>query len=283
GSVQTIIHGQSTNSLNTTPSALVLHKLLSSSKDDVVVMEVSSHGLDQYRTEGISFDYCLFTNLSHDHLDYHHTMENYYKAKKKLFNYLHERGKAIINTDTTWGEKLAQELNAEGKTVHTIGMSNACDAQMSDWKHQDSTITLHYGSETQSIFSPLAGIHNMYNTVLAYYTLQQLGLNKSNLRKSLHHFKGVQGRFETLKNTNGATIVIDYAHTTDAIEHCLHTAKQLGAKKITHIFGLRGDRDTDKRKAMLAATCKMSDEYILTFDDLNSVSSTDMIHTLFEL
>src|SRR5699024_4665462 len=140
---------------------------------------------------------------------------------------------------------------------------NQSHAQLLDWNHSHSTITLRCKEETQPIFSLLSGIHNMYNTVFTYFTVKQLGLNSPQLQTSLHQFKGVQGRFETIKNKNGATIVIDYAHTADALEHCLHTAKQQGAKKITHILGFRGDRDKDKRKKMVSLTCEMSDEYIL--------------------
>lgn len=123
----------------------------------------------------------------------------------------------------------------------------------------------------------------MYNTTLAYCTAIQLGIDAALLKEALPKFQGVTGRFETIKNQNGATIVIDYAHTSDAIAYCLDTAKQHGAKRITHILGFRGDRDTEKREKMLSVTCEMSDEYILTFDDLNSVSPDSMVNTLQEL
>lgn len=283
GTIQTIINGETEESRNTTPNALALHRMLHESKDHIVIMEVSSHGLDQHRVSGMMFDYALFTNLAHDHLDYHHTMENYFQAKKKLFNYLREDGTAIVNTDDSWGEKLAKQLKKEGKHVYTIGQDKTCDAHLVQMNLKQSTITLRANEKTHSIFSPLAGTHNMYNTVLAYCTANQFGRNETDLKQYLHEFNGVEGRFETIKNKNGATIVIDYAHTSDALEHCLHTAKQSGAKKITNILGFRGDRDTEKRKHMLSVICEMSDEYILTFDDLNSVPPESMVHTLHEL
>lgn len=283
GTIQTIINGNAVNSTNTTPSALALHRMLAASQDEIVIMEVSSHGLTQYRIEGVTFDFCLFTNLYHDHLDYHETMENYFAAKMKLFDYLNDNGAAIINTDNPWGEKLAKALKTKEKTVYTIGQMDQCHAQILDFRNEKSMITLSCEQQIQLTYSPLAGIHNMYNTVMAYITAKQLNFNETDLQKSLHHFKGIQGRFEKIINTNGATVVIDYAHTSDAIEHCLHTAKQHGAKKITHILGFRGDRDKDKRKSMLSVTCEMSDEYILTFDDLNSVSPASMMDTLLEL
>lgn len=113
GTIQTIMNGKVQPSMNTTPNALALHRLLAESKDKIVIMEVSSHGLDQHRVSGVTFDYCLFTNLAHDHLDYHKTMENYFQAKRKLFSLLRDDGKAIIPYGLFLGKTARRRTSSE--------------------------------------------------------------------------------------------------------------------------------------------------------------------------
>lgn len=283
GTIQNIINGEKIKSSNTTPSALALHKLLALSKDEIVIMEVSSHALTQHRIEGIDFDYCLFTNLENEHLDYHKTMENYFETKLSLFHHLKPDGKAVVNTDNNWGKKLAEILRGNGRSVYAIGEAQESDLRILKFKPRAFMILVEENKEITTLHSPMGGIHNMYNLLMAYGTSILLNIDQKGLLRSTHHFHGVEGRFEIFKQSNGATIVVDYAHTPDAISHCLTTAKQQGAKRITHIFGFRGDRDTSKREAMLSATVELSDHYILTFDDLNSVSAEEMLATLNRL
>src|SRR5690606_2662339 len=118
GTIQNIINGNKIKTANTTPNSLAMHQLLSTSEDDVIIMEVSSHGLAQYRLEGIEFDYGLFTNLHHEHLDYHGSMEEYFQTKVLMFNQLKERGTAVVNGDNAWGRKLLEILRRDGKSVY---------------------------------------------------------------------------------------------------------------------------------------------------------------------
>lgn len=280
GTIQNVINGQKTSSLNTTPSSLVLHQLLSSSNDEVIIMEVSSHGLSQYRIEGIRFDYCLFTNLHHEHLDYHGSMEEYFRAKLLLFKKLKPRGTAIINTDDSWGEKLADTLCTEGKKVYRIGKSSESQLRISGFDLWNSTASVEESNELSTVFSSMYGIHNLYNTVMAFGTALRIGISKEHILQSLSQFEGVNGRFEISEQANGSIVIVDYAHTPDAVFHCLTTAKQRGAKRIVHIFGFRGDRDPSKRKEMIAIASELSDQYILTLDDLNSVPFDEMVNVL---
>lgn len=280
GTIQNIINGKKTKSSNTTPSSLALHQLLSLSQDEVIIMEVSSHGLAQYRLEGIEFDYGLFTNLHHEHLDYHGSMKDYFQAKILMFNQLKDRGTAVVNTDNSWGQRLFNILQRDGKSVYAIGKAMKCDISILQFNSLNSTIMVEESHETYKIDSVMIGIHNMYNTLMAYGTSRLLDVPKEKLLNSIHHFNGVEGRFEIIKLANGSTVVIDYAHTSDAISYCLKTAKLQGAKRIVHIFGFRGDRDTSKRKAMLSASAELSNLYILTLDDLNTVSQSDMLDAL---
>ncbi|WP_156288453.1 UDP-N-acetylmuramoyl-L-alanyl-D-glutamate--2,6-diaminopimelate ligase [Oceanobacillus salinisoli] len=284
GTIEYIINGETVKSLNTTPSSLILQELISKSRDDVVIIEVSSHGLAQSRVEGLEFDICLFTNLEPEHLDYHESMENYFKVKMTLFNYLKEDGHAIINTDNEWGMKAAQHLQNKNKHVHAIGQEETNHLQLTEM--DGKTATVHFTvnqKESYQISMPIPGIHNMYNAAFAFQTAACIGIDGPFICDAFTALKGINGRFEMTKLSNNATVVVDYAHTTDAISHCLTAAKHRGASSIIHIFGFRGDRDKAKRKEMLSLTSRLSDYYILTMDDLNSVEPMEMLETLEEL
>ncbi|UOQ94020.1 UDP-N-acetylmuramoyl-L-alanyl-D-glutamate--2,6-diaminopimelate ligase [Halobacillus shinanisalinarum] len=283
GTIQNVINGEVTQCVNTTPNSLVLHELLSKSRDEVIIMEVSSHGLTQHRVEGLKFDYCLFTNLYHDHLDYHASMEEYFRAKSLLFDKLKAHGQAIVNTDSFWGEKLSARLQDKGKRPYTIDESEDSDLRLLNFNLENSTITVKDNNELIHICSPLSGVHNMYNVAMAYATAKHLKIAKERILKAIYEFTGVDGRFEVFQQDNGTTVVVDYAHTPDAIFHCLRTARLCGAKRVLHVFGFRGDRDPTKRREMLSITSELSDHYILTVDDLNTVSHKEMIETLKSL
>ena len=275
GTIQNIVNGTSIKSANTTPSSLILQKLLAESHDDAVVMEVSSHGLTQHRIEGIEFDVCMFTNLHHEHLDYHGSMESYYEAKSILFEHLKPTGTAIINTDDEWGKKLDLELRAKEREVWSIGQAQHSRFRIESFDMEHSTLCLA-GEEKTLIQSPMAGIHNIYNSLMAYAAALAVGVKKDDILSSIKNFPGVEGRFETSKTGKGVIVIVDYAHTPDAVFHCLTTAKEAGANQITHIFGFRGDRDSSKRREMIEITSNISDRYIITTDDLNSVPAEEM-------
>ena len=283
GTNQNIINGEKMKSSNTTPNSLALHKLLTLSQDEVVIMEVSSHGLAQYRLEGIEFDYGLFLNLHHEHLDYHSSMEEYFQAKLTMFNQMKEHGIAVVNTDNEWGRKLCGILQTKGKPIYAIGTSTECNLRVAKFHSLSSTMRVIESNETYQMVAAMTGMHNMYNTLMAYGTSLLLGIPKEKLLNSIHHFKGVDGRFEITKLAKGSIVIVDYAHTPDAISYCLETAKSQGAQRITHIFGFRGNRDASKRKHMLSISAEMSDRYILTLDDLNNVSPGDMLEVLNQL
>ncbi|MFL0504893.1 UDP-N-acetylmuramoyl-L-alanyl-D-glutamate--2,6-diaminopimelate ligase [Ureibacillus sp. 179-F W5.1 NHS] len=284
GTIQNMINGEVLDSRNTTPGSLVLQRLLSESNDEIVIMEVSSHGLSQFRTEGITFDICLFTNLDHEHLDYHESMEDYFQTKLMLFDYLRENGHAIVNTDNDWGKKLVGKLKEKKILVHTLGQSESNQFQILDLNIKSATL-VHVAEEKEiiEISSPMIGVHNMYNTIMAYITAKLLGIKKEFIIQAIQQFKGVKGRFEIISLHNRATVIVDYAHTADAIYHCLTTAKKYGAKRIIHIFGFRGDRDESKREGIIKVSTELSDQFILTVDDLNTVPLNEMMDILNQL
>lgn len=281
GTIQNIVNGKQMQSVNTTPSSLLLHQLIFLSNDDFIIMEVSSHGLSQHRVEGVEFDFCLFTNLHPEHLDYHSSMQQYFETKLLLFNQLKTSGKAIVNLDNLWGKKLADTLRNKGKLVYTIGESEESHLRIISFNAQKSIAIVKEIDKLHPVFSSMSGIHNMFNTLMAYMTSKLAGINQDDILDSLWQFQGVEGRFEIYPQLNGSTIMIDYAHTADAIFYCLTSAKQQGAQRIVHILGFRGNRDSTKRKVILSVTAELSNRYILTLDDLNSVSTNEMIETLY--
>ncbi|MFD2923392.1 UDP-N-acetylmuramoyl-L-alanyl-D-glutamate--2,6-diaminopimelate ligase [Halobacillus naozhouensis] len=276
GTIQNVINGECSKTANTTPNALTLNQLIDKSNDEVVIMEASSHGLAEYRLEGLHFDLCLFTNLTHEHLDYHGTIDQYYEVKKALFRKLKPNGTAVINSDDAYGEQLANELKQEGLQTYTLGKSIANDLQILDQLSVDPPSCRFKDHDIHTLHSPMAGIHNLYNTLQAYAAAMQLDGETAKVLDSISGFPGVPGRFTTYPLKNGATVVVDYAHTADAVFNCLQTVQEAEAKKLTHIFGFRGNRDQTKRQEMMNITAEMSDQFILTMDDLNGVHQRDM-------
>ena len=279
GSVYTIINGVKNPSTHTTLDTLHFHKLISQSEDQVVIMEVSSHGLTQYRVEGIEFDYCIFTNLEHEHLDYHQNMEAYFEAKQSLFHYLKTDGQAIINTNNAWGKRLCKYVSSLGKQVTEVNGPNA------SYYVQGEQLFIEQDTRKEKYYLTccMKGKHNTENASLAFTTAHLFGINTHKIAEGLHTFKGVPGRFEMVQHPTGATFVVDYAHTANAFIHLMDTVKTFNPKKIVHIFGFRGNRDLLKRKEMVDISLQNCQTCILTLDDLNNVSSADMVQALTKL
>jgi len=278
GSVSTIINGIENESTHTTVDAVTLNHLLAMCNDRVVIMEVSSHGLVQSRIEGLQFDYCIFTNLEHEHLDYHENMESYFLAKQSLFNYLKPNGTAIINSNSSWGERLCTYVSSLEKQVIRINGSKPT------YIVNDEELIVHQDPiQSYSLNSRMKGKHNLENASLAFSTAISLQLDPLNIERSLENFNGVPGRFELFPHPGGATCIVDYAHTGNAFSHILETASLYNPKRIIHIFGFRGNRDIQKRKTMVQISLKKCHICILTFDDLNGIPSEQMIQDLHTL
>lgn len=274
GTIHNEINGIQYPTPNTTPNAEKVHELIAASNDDFIVIEVSSHGLAQYRLEGVAFDYALFMNLQHDHLDYHKTMEAYFEAKALLFDKLKPDGKAVVNIDDTWGLKLAQRLVAKGIPVITVGHQE--DAALSIKKMTNQEVTLDVSDESLALDPHMPGEHNLYDIVMAGAVIQDLGYPLADVTEQMKSFAGVPGRYEIVHLQNGVHCVVDYAHTPEAVSSILTSMHKDGAERITHIFGFRGNRDASKRDEMIAASAGQSTRVILTTDDLNSVPEETM-------
>jgi len=240
----------------TTPGFLELYEFAAKAVEagcTELVMEVSSHALAQGRVMGIPYKSALFTNLSHDHLDYHGTMENYYQAKKLLFvSELLGNGIGLINTDNSYGNRLYGELFFKDR----ISVS----------KKQFKIADMENGIKINNYNISLFGEHNIENAMLVIEWAHEMDLPEAALTSALENIS-VPGRFEVVYNKNGKRAIVDYAHTPDALERTLTAARKICKGNLLLVFGCGGDRDKTKRPEMGVIAEKMADKIWLTSDN----------------
>lgn len=258
----------------TTPEAGKLFEffdIMRSNKLSCCAMEVSSHALAQDRIATLQYQAAIFTNLTGDHLDYHHTFEEYFRVKSLLFTrHLRSDGIAVVNCDDPWGQKLDDMLPGESATFgieHGLWRISNIATDRSG-----STFTLSCGNEKYDMATNLAGLYNIYNitgAVLALHCTQTLDLATSaKLLKT--HTLSVPGRLESFELPGGATVFVDYAHTEDALKNVLTALRKLAPKRLTVIFGCGGDRDRSKRPLMGQTAAECADIVYLTSDNPRS-------------
>ncbi len=262
GTVTNIVNKQEIPSTNTTMDIVKFYELMNSSSDEFVVMEVSSHGIYQQRVYGINFDVLIFTNLDDDHLDYHETMEQYFGVKASLFSQLKSSGAAIINGDQSWGQQLAERV----EKPLVFGQQAAIRLTSDYVKH----FTLANGTESFSFYLPLAGIHNHYNCIAAILAADYFQIPVRLTQQLLIDFHGVPGRFQIFNGLNHSKVVVDYAHSTDALMQCFQTIKRFQPSRITHIFGFRANRYQAKYEAMMDVSKRFSSQTFLTLDKIEN-------------
>ncbi len=273
------IGDESTPAVRTTPEASDTQRFLREALDKgckTAAMEASSQALDLHRCDGLKFRAAIFTNLTRDHLDYHHTMENYFDAKKRLFDgRLGSKPEiSVINADDEWGVKLAKELKANGQRVVTYGIDSAADftaSQIDISLIKGTSFLLKTPQGERALTSPLVGRPHVYNILAASAAALELGYGIDAIRKGIETCVGAPGRFERVTHEGDFAVVVDYAHTDDALLNTLKTARDLttspeGARIIT-VFGCGGDRDKSKRAPMGLAAGRYSDLAIITSDN----------------
>lgn len=253
---------------STTPSTYDYYRTLKLAKDagcDSMVMEVSSHALDQDRVYGTVFDIGIFTNLTGDHLDYHKTMEEYYAAKARLFTPEYSKV-GVINVDHELGKKMAKEAQVDKAT---FGVSPKSDISAEEvWFGLEgikATLTCPAGKV--SINSKLVGLHNLENLLAAASAGIMLGIDLETVKKGIENTANVPGRLEKFKKPNGAFIFVDYAHTDDALINVLSALENFKENRLITVFGCGGDRDRTKRPRMARAAEVRSDLVIVTSDN----------------
>jgi UDP-N-acetylmuramoyl-L-alanyl-D-glutamate--2,6-diaminopimelate ligase len=268
----------------TTPESLDIMRLLREMADEGVtdvIMEVSSHALDQNRTADCPFKIAVFTNLSRDHLDYHQTMEAYFRAKSRLFSGLPATGSegqayAVINRDDPKGAELIRLTQA---AVMTYGLGADCDFRADgvsgDYTGIAARLTTPVGDAT--VHSPLLGAFNIYNILAATGAAVALGVALDDVVTGIEQLSVVPGRLETVPNTRGLRIVVDYAHTPDALAKTMQTLKPLAEGKLITVFGCGGDRDKGKRYDMGLAAGQQSDLVVITSDNPRSEDPSSIV------
>lgn len=271
GLISTVVNCVGTHcepATHTTPHALVLQKLLAemvAAGCKYAFMEVSSHGLVQHRTAGTRFAGAVFTNITHDHLDYHGTFDHYIRAKKMLFDGLTKDAFALVNVDDKHGNTMV--IHTKGR-VHSFALRSPADYKA---KLMESHLTgMLLTINQKELWVRLIGAFNAYNAAAIFGVADLLGQEEDAIRTALSTLTAPDGRFQTVQSPTGILGVIDYAHTPDALENVLNTLAEYrhnGGAKVITVVGCGGDRDTTKRPIMARIAAEKSDAVVLTSDN----------------
>ena len=253
---------------HTTPDAVAINRLLNDMVEsgcDYVFMEVSSHAVDQKRIRGLEFAGGVFTNISHDHLDYHKTFKAYIEAKKAFFDYLPKSAFALLNLDDRRGEVMGQNTKAR-KYFYSLRKMATFKAKILE----NTLLGLHLDIDNRDFYGKLIGTFNAYNLLAVYAVAVLLDQDKEEVLAALSGLKSVEGRFEQVFSKTQQVIgIVDYSHTPDALEKALETIQKLRqhSASIITVVGCGGDRDRAKRPIMAKIACNLSDQVLLTSDN----------------
>lgn len=281
--VQNQINEEVMTSTHTTPNAIELQQLLKRMVDagcEYCFMEVSSHAVVQERIAGLKFTGAVFTNITHDHLDYHKTFENYLKAKKKFFDDLPLTAFALVNADDRNGKVMLQNTQAQRST---FALRTPADFKCK--VVENSIAGLHLEIDNTELYTRLIGEFNAYNITAVYGVARLLGFEKHECLTALSSIDPPDGRFEqVVSSVQKITGIVDYAHTPDALKNVLHTINAIrnGNEKIITVVGCGGDRDAAKRPVMAAIASRFSQQVIFTSDNPRSEEPNDILQQMNE-
>ena len=275
--IKVIIGATEHPATHTTPDSLAINKYLRQMVDAGVAycfMEVSSHGIDQKRTEGLHFAGGIFTNLSHDHLDYHTSFKQYRDVKKTFFDGLPKTAFALTNADDKNGPVMLQNTKAR---KYTYALKTIADYKAQILENQLQGLLLKINN--QELWVKLIGNFNAYNLLAIYATAEQLGLEELEILQLLSTLESVDGRFQYLVSEGKITAIIDYAHTPDALKNVLETINTIrsGNEQLITVVGCGGDRDVEKRPKMGAIAAQLSTKVIFTSDNPRSENPDTII------
>jgi len=276
GTVETRVAGQRRVSGRTTPESADVQRLFAEMRDigvDACAMEVSSHAIDLHRVDAMRFAVAAFTNLTQDHLDFHHTIEEYFAVKRRLFTDLDCEAR-VVNIDDPFGLGIANEL---GGTL-TVGRSKSAHVRAfdEDLGPSGATFTLRTPSGDARVALPLAGAFNISNAVLAAGCALSLGVATEDVVRGLESAPQVPGRLERIDCGQGFSVVVDYAHTPDSLEKAIAAVREVTRGRVLVVFGCGGDRDPDKRPVMGRAAAE-ADHAIVTSDNPRSEDPVGII------
>lgn len=279
GTIQNEIGDEVFHTENTTPMAFDFMALLDrmvKSGCEYVVMEVSSFGLVQNRIGSSHFDIALFTNLTQDHLDYHKDMEDYYQAKKLLFDVCDT---AVCNIDDEYGRRLYSEITCE-KLTFSVKESAAYYADGIKIKPTGSSFWLCRGSKSRLIKTPVPGLFNVSNITAAIAVCDKAGIPADKVIEAIAAYKGVKGRCEVIPTGRDFTVICDYAHTPDALVNILRSVREYTGNRLICLFGCGGNRDSSKRPKMAASAAEYADRLIVTSDNPRNEDPIDIINDI---
>ena len=285
GTIKIFDGDKEVESNSTTPESVELQECFNSMLNngcDYCAMEVSSHSLVLNRVDEIEFKLGLFTNLTPDHLDFHKDLEDYREAKQQLFYKTTVAN--IINIDDEGGAKIYENIKNLKTPCYTYGIDNEADFRATNIKIDASGVAYKLTTPTyeEQIFVPVPGKFTVYNTLAVIAACYMLNIPKEVVIEGLKNTGGVAGRFETIQNDKGISIIVDYAHTPDALENILNTTKEFAKGNIITVFGCGGDRDTTKRPLMGAISQKLSDICIVTSDNPRTEDPNLIIEDIIE-
>lgn len=278
--VENQVNGKVVPATHTTPDPVALNSLLHDMVEqgcDYCFMEVSSHAVAQHRIDGLKFSGAIFSNLTHDHLDYHKTFDAYLKAKKAFFDHLPKSAFALTNVDDKNGNVMLQNTKAHKKTY---GLKNMADFKVKIIENEFNGLLLNVDGD--EVWFKMVGNFNAYNLLAVYATAMLLEQDKAKVLVSLSKLSGAEGRFNAIVSPNKIVGIVDYAHTPDAVQNVLTTIHDLrkGTEQVITIIGCGGDRDRTKRPVMAAMACQWSDKVILTSDNPRSEDPAAIIHEM---
>lgn len=278
--VQNKINNTVIPATHTTPDALSLNELLSQMVEqgcEYAFMEVSSHAIVQHRVTGIHFTGAAFSNITHDHLDYHKTFDEYIKAKKGLFDHLNSDAFALVNIDDKNGTVMVQNTKAH---KYSYSLRSVADFKCKVLENHLNGLLLNI--DGKEVWVKLIGSFNAYNVLAVYSIAVLLKQDPTNVLTALSNLNSVEGRFQYFKSKNGVIGIIDYAHTPDALKNVLETIKDIrtGNEQVITLVGCGGDRDTTKRPVMAAIACEYSNKIILTSDNPRSEDPEEILNQM---
>ncbi len=286
GTVEFAMGSEKVDATHTTPEALDVFRMVGRavSKPKSLVMEVSSHSLSLQRVTGLHYDLAVWTNLTQDHLDFHKTMEDYYSAKKLLFrDYIKQGGAGVVNIDDPYGSRLYREL-ADDEEIVSYGRNQDAQVKIVNWNcdWDGCRVDLEIRGRVYSFSSILKGFFNVYNMTAMVAGAVALKVDAETIQKAFSLVETVPGRMDRVLIDAEFTVLVDYAHTPDALVNVLQTSRPLTNGRLICVFGCGGDRDRGKRPLMAQAVAENCDEAVVTSDNPRSEKPETILNEILK-
>jgi UDP-N-acetylmuramoyl-L-alanyl-D-glutamate--2,6-diaminopimelate ligase len=284
GTIGYDVAGEHIKAWNTTPESVDIFAMLSKmyqKGQKGCVLEVSSHALSLNRVDFLNFEVAVFTNLTQDHLDFHKNFENYFNAKKKLFNHIRMGGHAVINIDDPYGNRLLKDIKQD---IITFSTSKPATVQALAWKSTMEGLSIQIKTSIGEInvITPLIGQFNVENIIAATTSGMAMNFDLKTIKNGIEKVKRIPGRLETIKIDHKRTVIIDYSHTPDSLQKSLKVLRELTLTTLWVVFGCGGDRDSAKRPIMGKIAEDFADHIVITSDNPRSESPESIVDMIMQ-